>query len=81
MTDKIELSITYGMLADSITEQLKNQNLKFDKKVGEIYDMENQAINVLCRGSRLLNDNQARKLRTKLHHRITKHVERMNTKK
>lgn len=80
MNDKIELSITYGMTADPITTQLKNQNLKFKKEVGDVYDMESQAISVLCRGSRHLSDNQARKLRIKLHNRITKHVERMNRK-
>lgn len=72
------VGVSYGVLSDSISKQLRAQKLKFDKEKVSVFQKEMDAINQLRFGSRLLTDGMADRLFAKLHKKILAHVAKAN---
>ena len=77
MGKNISVGISYGILAESIGNQLKKQSLLFDKEKIDNYDKCKDAINEL-RMSDLLTDGYVDKILQKLHKKIIAHVAKKN---
>lgn len=76
----INVGISYGVLSESLCNQLDKQGLKYDKKKMEYFQKEIEAINTLRFGSGLLTDSMVDKILPKLHKKIMSSVAKSNGK-
>lgn len=74
------VGISYGIIADSLSKQLTQQGLKFDKKKMDIFEEQREALNKLRFGCGLLTDSMASKLTLKLHNKVMAHVAKANNR-
>lgn len=74
--DRLKIGIHYGLFADPISEQIKNQGFICDEKIRK-FDKTFDSLQVL-RFSDLLTDGMYDKILTKFHRQIIRHVAKIN---
>ena len=74
--EPLKIGIHYGLLADPISEQIKNQGFNCDEKIRK-FDKTFDSIQVL-KFSDLLTDGMYNKILTKFHRQIIRHVAKIN---
>lgn len=78
MSEKKEIGISYGMLADNIDKQLIQQGFEFDAKKVNGFQEQLDAIHTLRLGVCQLPDSMYHRLNLKLHKAVVKHVATKN---
>jgi len=74
--DRLKIGIHYGLFADPISEQIKNQGFICDEKIRK-FDKTFDSLQVL-RFNDLLTDGMYDKILTKFHRQIIRHVAKIN---
>lgn len=74
--DRLKIGIHYGLLADPISEQIKNQGFICDEKISK-FEKTFDSLQVL-RFSDLLTDGMYDKILTKFHKQLIRHVAKIN---
>ena len=72
-TEVRSIGIRYGVMCETIEEQLKNQGFKFNPKEVEAFERCRNAIHVL-QFNNMLFDSQTSKLFNRLNKQVTRHV-------
>lgn len=78
MADNSNIGLSYGIMSDKLSKQIKDQGFDFDKSKIEIFQKEVDAINCLRFGSNLLTDSMVDKIIPKLHKKIVSHIASKN---
>ena len=69
----MNIGLHFGALSDSVTDQLKQQNVNFDISKAKQFDKMADALTTLHLGG-ILTDSMRHKCNAKLHAKIVKHV-------
>lgn len=72
-----KLGIHFGVLGDSISEQLTEQGFKFNSEDAQVFDEIKESLNSLYLFD-MITDSQLRKLEGKLYNKIVNHVMKEN---
>lgn len=79
MEETKKVGLSFGIMSEPISKQLKTQGFKFNKETIKDFQEEINAINVLrFSESDLLTDKMLDKIIPKLHKKIVQHVAKQN---
>lgn len=73
----VQVELYFGVLSDSLSEQLNKQNFKFDKEKIKFFENDCDAINQL-KMRMLLTDSQIDIITKKLYKKIINHISEFN---